>query len=103
MPLVFAYAEDYDLLSKGDVPQRDLRRALKSGGKDITVDCNGPIAAKHGLTEKQVDTILARRNCRGNREAAATFLHRTGAHDLKRPARAIAEFAPGTCSVRKFS
>ena len=59
LPLVFVDLNDYDRLRKGDVLQvRDLRRALKSG-KEIMLECGGSIAARHGLTEKQVDTILA--------------------------------------------
>jgi aconitate hydratase len=59
LPLVFVDLNDYDRLRKGDVLQvRDLRRALKSG-KEIMLECGGSIAASHGLTEKQVDTILA--------------------------------------------
>jgi len=59
LPLLFVHPEDYDRLRKGDVLQvRDLRRALKSG-KEIMLECGGSIAASHGLTEKQVDTILA--------------------------------------------
>jgi aconitate hydratase len=59
LPLVFVDPEDYDRLRKGDVLHvRDLRRALVSG-KEIMLECGRPIAARHGLTEKQVDTILA--------------------------------------------
>jgi aconitate hydratase len=59
LPLVFVNLEDYDRLRKGDVLQMyDLRRALASG-KEITLECNGPIAAKHELTESQVDAIVA--------------------------------------------
>ena len=59
LPLVFVDPEDYDRLRKGDVLHvRDLRRALESG-KEIMLECGRPIAARHGLTEKQVDTILA--------------------------------------------
>jgi aconitate hydratase len=59
LPLVFVDPEDYDRLRKGDVLHlRDLHRALESG-KEILLECGRPIAAKHGLTEKQVDTILA--------------------------------------------
>jgi aconitate hydratase len=59
LPLVFVDPEDYDRLRKGDVLHaRDLRRILESG-KEIMLECGRPIAARHGLTEKQVDTILA--------------------------------------------
>ncbi len=59
LPLVFVDPEDYDRLRKGDVLHvRDLRRALETG-KEIMLECGRPIAAKHGLMEKQVDTILA--------------------------------------------
>jgi aconitate hydratase len=58
LPLVFVDPEDYDRLRKGDVLHaRDLRRVLESG-KEIKLECGRPIAARHGLTEKQVDTIL---------------------------------------------
>jgi aconitate hydratase len=43
----------------GDVLRvRDLRGAL-ARGDEITLDCGGPIAARHGLTRMQVDVILA--------------------------------------------
>ena len=59
LPLLFVHPEDYDRLRKGDVLHvRDLRRALESG-KEIMLECGGSITARHGLTEKQVDTILA--------------------------------------------
>ena len=59
LPLLFVDPEDYDRLHEGDVLHvRDLRRALKSGN-EIRLECGRPIAARHGFTEKQVDTILA--------------------------------------------
>ena len=59
LPLLFVHPEDYDRLRKGDVLHvRDLRRALETG-KEIMLECGGSITARHGLTEKQVDTILA--------------------------------------------
>ena len=59
LPLVFIDPKDYDLLRKGDVLHvRDLHRDLENG-KEIMLQCGRPIAARHGLTEKQVDTILA--------------------------------------------
>lgn len=58
LPLVFVHPEDYERLNVGDVLRgRNLRRAIKSGG-EIKLDCNGAIAVKHDLTEKQVETIL---------------------------------------------
>jgi aconitate hydratase len=58
LPLVFVDPKDYDRLRKEDVlGVRDLRRALKSG-KEIMLEFSGPIAVRHGLTEKQIDTIL---------------------------------------------
>ncbi|HZT27550.1 MAG TPA: aconitate hydratase [Pseudolabrys sp.] len=58
LPLIFVHAEDYDRLRQGDVIRvRGLHRALRSGG-EIALDCNGPIAVAHGLTEKQADVIL---------------------------------------------
>jgi aconitate hydratase len=59
LPFVFVHPEDYDRLRQGDILQvRDLRRAL-ARGKDIALECAGPITARHGLTEKQIDVILA--------------------------------------------
>ena len=59
LPLVFVDPKDYDRLRKEDVLRvRDLRRALKSG-KEIMLESGRPIAARHYLTGKQVDTILA--------------------------------------------
>jgi aconitate hydratase len=59
LPLLFVHPEDYDRLRKGDVLHvRDLRGALESG-KEIMLECGGSIATRHGLTEKQVDMILA--------------------------------------------
>src|SRR5260370_11167975 len=57
--LVFADLADYDRLDKDDILHaRDLRRTLESA-KDITLECNGPIPTRHGLTAKQVKVILA--------------------------------------------
>jgi aconitate hydratase len=59
LPLVFVHPEDYDRLSVGDVLRgRDLRRTIKNG-HEMTLECNGAIAVKHDLTEKQAETILA--------------------------------------------
>jgi aconitate hydratase len=59
LPLVFIHPEDYDRLRVGDVLRgRDLHRAIKSN-QEIKLECNGAIAAKHDLTEKQADAILA--------------------------------------------
>ena len=59
LPLVFVDPEDYDRLHKGEVLHAsDLRRVLESG-KEIMLECGRPIAARHELTEKQIDTILA--------------------------------------------
>ena len=59
LPLVFADLADYDRLDKDDILHaRDLRRTLESA-KDITLECNGPIPTRHGLTAKQVEVILA--------------------------------------------
>lgn len=58
LPLLFVHPEDYDRLRKGDVLHvRDLRRALETG-KEIMLECGGSITARHGLTEKQVDTKI---------------------------------------------
>jgi aconitate hydratase len=37
---------------------RDLRQTLACGN-DVTLECNGMIMTKHGLTTKQVEVILA--------------------------------------------
>jgi aconitate hydratase len=75
LPLVFVHSEDYDRLRVGDVLRgRDLRRAIKNG-HEMTLECNGAIAVKHDLTEKQAETILA-----GN----LINLHRR-LHDPKEP------------------
>jgi aconitase A len=59
LPLVFVQAGDYDRLRQGDVLHlRDMHRALKSD-TDMTLECNGPIGVRHGLTDKQADVILA--------------------------------------------
>src|SRR5205085_7434298 len=59
LPLVFASPADYDRLEKGDILHaRDLRRTLEHGN-DVTLECNGMIVTKHGLTAKQVEVILA--------------------------------------------
>jgi predicted aconitate hydratase len=59
LPLVFIDPQDYDQLRKGDVLRvHNLRRALNSSN-EIMLECGGSIAARHGLTEKQVDMILA--------------------------------------------
>ncbi|HLH90876.1 MAG TPA: aconitate hydratase [Xanthobacteraceae bacterium] len=59
LPLMFVHAEDYDRLEKDDVVQvHDLRDTLRRGD-EITLDCGGPIAARHGLTPTQVEVILA--------------------------------------------
>ncbi len=59
LPLLFVDPEDYDRLRKGDVLHvGDLRRALESCN-EIILECGRPIATRHGLTEKQVDMILA--------------------------------------------
>jgi aconitate hydratase len=59
LPLVFANPADYDRLEKGDILHaRDLRQTLACGN-DVTLECNGMIMTKHGLTTKQVEVILA--------------------------------------------
>jgi aconitate hydratase len=59
LPLIFVHPSDYDRLNEADVLHvRNLRRAIKSG-REFTLECNGPIAVRHDLTEKQVDMILA--------------------------------------------
>ena len=73
LPLTFVNDADYDRLQKEDVLRADnLRRALKSG-EDITLDCRGPVRARHGLTALQIDVILAGGliNWRRNKSKAA--------------------------------
>jgi aconitate hydratase len=72
LPLIFVHPSDYDRLNEVDVLHvRDLRRAIKSGG-EFTLECNGPIAVRHDLTEKQVDMILAGGLINYHREQRAT-------------------------------
>jgi aconitate hydratase len=59
LPLTFANEADYARLSTGDVLRAEnLRRRLESGN-DITLECQGPVRTRHGLTALQVDIILA--------------------------------------------
>jgi aconitate hydratase len=59
LPIVLVHPEDYDRLDKGNVLHvRDLHRAIKSS-REFSIECNGPIAVRHNLTEKQADMILA--------------------------------------------
>jgi aconitate hydratase len=59
LPLVFAQAADYDRLRKDDVLRAsNLHRTLKRG-EEITLDCQGPIPTRHGLTRLQIEIILA--------------------------------------------
>jgi aconitate hydratase len=59
LPLIFVHSEDYDRLRVGDVLRAsDVRRAIKNG-REMTLECNGAIAVKHGLTERQADIVLA--------------------------------------------
>ena len=61
LPLVFVEPADYDRLEKGDVLAAwNLRRRLESG-EDITLDAagKGAVFTKHGLTQKQIEVILA--------------------------------------------
>jgi aconitate hydratase len=59
LPLVFVHLEDYDRLDKDDVLHvRNLHRAIRSG-RDLTLECNGPIVVRHDLTAKQAELILA--------------------------------------------
>ena len=75
LPLVFVHIEDYERLRVGDVLRGgDLRRAIKDGD-GIELECNGAIAVKHDLTEKQVETVLA---------GGLINLHR-GLHGQKEP------------------
>jgi aconitate hydratase len=59
LPLVFVQAGDYERLQKGDVLKAsNLREALRDGDT-IRLDCGGEIAARHGLTPRQIDIVMA--------------------------------------------
>jgi len=59
LPLVFTNLADYDRLEKGDILHAcDLRRTIEHSN-DVTLEGNGMIVTKHGLTAKQVEVILA--------------------------------------------
>jgi aconitate hydratase len=59
LPLVFVEAGDYERLQKSDVLKAsNLREALRNGDT-IRLDCDGEIVARHGLTPRQVDIVLA--------------------------------------------
>ena len=52
LPLIFSSRADYDRLDKNDILHaRDLRRLLERG-EEIFVECNGPIATRHGSDGK---------------------------------------------------
>lgn len=59
LPLVFANPGDYDRLEKDDVLlARSLRRTLETG-EEVTLECNGAVTTRHGLTPRQSEVILA--------------------------------------------
>lgn len=59
LPLVFAEPAGYDRLERDDVlSARNLRRTLENG-EEVTLECRGAVATRHGLTPKQIDVILA--------------------------------------------
>jgi len=59
LPLVFVDEEDYERLQQGDVLKAsNLRKAIRSGDR-VTLDCRGQIAARHGLSPREVDVVLA--------------------------------------------
>lgn len=59
LPLVFVETADYERLQKGDVLKvSNLREALRNSDT-IRFDCGGEIAARHGLTPREVDIMLA--------------------------------------------
>jgi aconitate hydratase len=59
LPLVFAEPAGYDRLKKDDVlSARNPRRTLENG-EEVTLECRGAVATRHGLTPKQIDVILA--------------------------------------------
>lgn len=64
LPLVFVEPKDYDSLEKDDVlAVRDLRRILEKGDEVVALESKGAtkgvILARHGLTPKQIEIILA--------------------------------------------
>lgn len=59
LPLVFVDEHDYERLRRGDVLRvSKLREAIRSSDK-LMLDCRGSIAARHGLTPREVDIVLA--------------------------------------------
>lgn len=59
LPLVLVEIGDYERLQKGDVLKAsNLREALRKGDT-IRLACDGEIAARHGLTPREVDIVLA--------------------------------------------
>ncbi|MGA7809969.1 aconitate hydratase [Bradyrhizobium sp.] len=59
LPLVFANPADYDRLQTGDVLRADNLRQMLQRGEDVTLDCSGAIVTRHGLTDRQIEVVLA--------------------------------------------
>jgi aconitate hydratase len=58
LPLTFAETSDYDRLQQGDVLKASaLRRGLRKGG--IVFQCRGQITARHNLSPRELDVVLA--------------------------------------------
>ncbi len=59
LPLVFGDADDYERLQQGGVLKAsDLRKAIRSGDR-IMLECGERIPARHGLSPRDVDVVLA--------------------------------------------
>jgi len=71
LPLVFVNAEDYQRLQQGDVLRAsNLRKAIRNGDQ-VMLDCHGQIAARHGLTPREIDMVLAGGLINWRRKSAA--------------------------------
>jgi aconitate hydratase len=58
LPLVFDKPSDYDRLQQGDVLNAStLRQSLRKNS--IVFDCHGQIAARHDLTSRELNVVLA--------------------------------------------
>jgi aconitate hydratase len=59
LPLVFSQPSDYERLQQDDVLKTSaLQRSLRMNG-DIVFQCRGQIAARHDLTPRELDVVLA--------------------------------------------
>jgi aconitate hydratase len=59
LPLAFSQPSDYDQLQQGDVLKANaLRQSLRKDG-GIVFQCRGQISARHDLTPRELDLVLA--------------------------------------------